>query len=137
MKKKLIALALIIIVALAAMEGLYLLLRHAHAARQTAAPETSIGGALTPIAEVKADIVMHHSQEMRSVAMELEPPKEEPSGEPPNWEEMPVEQRAAHRASEAKVYDEMYARRFKLSVEEWKALSPKEKRHLIRKGIVK
>lgn len=125
---------MILLAVLAALLGFYRYLKNASQSRREPAVTSA------PIAEAKTERSMTHSPATRAAKIELpqlEPPQGEPSGEPPSWEEMPEEQRAQHRANVAKVYDEMYARRFDLSVDEWKALSPKEQRHLIRKGKVK
>lgn len=54
--------------------------------------------------------------------------------DPPRFEDLPPEkQREFFEGRKARL-DEMYARRFKMSPEEWNALSPKEQRTLIRKG---
>lgn len=132
MKKKLIALALIIIVALAAMEGLYLLLRRAHNARQ-AEPVA----ARAPIAEATPEIPDQAQIEApRTKRPEFigEPSfLSEPTGEQSFDDLAPEKQKEFLDAREAHL-NRMYAARCGKTIEEWNALTPKEQRILIRKG---
>lgn len=136
MKKKLIALALIIIVALAAMEGLYLLLRRAHEARQTSAESVVV---TRDNISIIAPVENHrfNNLEFTNLVFDIETPERPQGNGEQRFEDLTPDEQATYRRENARVHDEMYARRFNLSIEEWKALSPKEQRHLIRKGKVK
>lgn len=137
MKKFLIRATILIVVALAAMEGLYLLLRRAHNARQS---EPTSSPAL--IAEVNAEtadtiaVLPDSAHETRAIGEmpSLEPIGEEPTGEPPRFEDLPKEAQESFLRSRDKMMSRMYANRFKMTEEEWKTLSKKEQRLLIRKG---
>lgn len=151
MTKKLIALALIIIVALAAMQGLYLLLRRAHNARQTSSvPETTIEH--VQVAEVRSNIADQdfHSAVKESLTIKessiKEPAKvhflrdkrkliEEPVEGSQRFEDLPKALQDKFYTRREEAHAEMYARRFEMTTEEWNALTPKEQRLLIRKGV--
>lgn len=140
MKKKLIALALIIIVALAAMEGLYLLFRRAHAARQTEPV-----AALAPIAEVRPEASAAPQQTESfsgSVAHAMKevmnPPK--PEDEIPrhqSFDELPEEIQQEFETRRQDSMDELYSKRFDIPLETWKAMTPEEQRIRISKGTRK
>lgn len=128
---------MILLAVLAAMQGFYLLLRRAHNARQSEPAVTS-----APIAEATPEtadtiaVLPDSAHETRAIdeMPSLEPIGEEPTGEPPRFEDLPKEAQESFLRSRDKMMSRMYANRFKMTEEEWKTLSKKEQRLLIRKG---
>lgn len=130
MKKVWIAIVILLAV-LAALLGFYLLLRRAHNARQS---EPAVTSAPTTIAEVKTENPTNVLFRVDNRKVPQRPEPREPGERMQQYEDIPADKLADIVERREQTMGALYAKRFNMAEEEWNALTPKEQRHLIRKG---
>lgn len=123
---------MILLAVLAALLGFYCYLKNATQSRREVAVTSA------PIAEVNAEIATNNVSKIvsRVVRPDLDeggPIGEEPT-EPPSFEDLPKDIQEKYMTDRNATIARTYANRFKMTKEEWDALSKKEQRLLIRKG---
>lgn len=130
MKKVWIAIVILLAV-LAAMQGFYLLLRRAHNARQS---EPAVTSAPAPIAEATPEIKKNQAPKVAELEIVEPQPLREPGERMQQYEDIPADKLVEIAERRKETMGALYAKRFNMTEEEWNALTPKEQRHLIRKG---